>query len=486
MNRIGFIKYLIVIFFFGLHCSLTAQNSEEIVIPGIYAMPETETPIQQSTSTLVGSSVRTDLHKFMGYEILPARYLSMPFDVFIKNNISMYFVDVGFLLLMFFPILFLFPGKIGSEAKNGLLNFSMLILLVFLLVISIPTALLNANNLYSPGEGLAFLDSNPHSGTLGGLSDLINRIALKMYSPLYEIFSGFSGNQDSVTYPILIILFFGLILLINKRFQLHSNSTKSFIFFMMIYSFLWWMFGAGAAWYGIVIFSIPYIFLLKRIQNEALDLKTVRQKKINLLKGANVFLPVCIIWIFLVFTQRTSNYNPANENRGIYIYNIATAEYQAGNIKESKLTDVIFPFGTQFKKIINKDENSKIYTVSTALNFFIEKNDKRVFKDAFLEVFSNILSLVKTKEKVVEALKISGYEYILFDLNLASIDQAPEKTLTKNFTNFLNTLYDNPGVELILTDRTLKMNDSGQVVSGVFPVGSSIVNQGKFALFRIK
>ena len=477
--------FFLLLLFCGLQNISIAQEDEKVVIPGIYAMPEATTATTSVNSSSVASA-RADLHKFLGYEILPARYLSTPFDVFIKNNLGNFFIDVGLLLLMLFPILYFFSRTKVENRKSGLADFFMLCLLTLLLVISIPSGFLNQKGLSAPAEGLAYLDSNPQTGTLNNLSDAINRTMLGIYSPIHKLFSSVSGNEDSVTYPLLILLFLGLIFLIWSRIQAHSKATQAVIFFMVMYSFLWWVFGSGAAWYGIVIFSVPYIFLLKGMQNEAQE-TALSFKNLSPLAGkTGVLLFACVAWLFFAFTFRAANYNPVNKSRAAHIYIPPVIEYQAGNLKKTDLLNMNFPSAVQFEKIINRNEKKKVYRVGTQMNFFVKKNDSRSFPDTFLENFERLVQRYKTKEKVIKALKVSGFEYIVFDLTLANNDRTPEKSLTRKFTNFMNTLYNNPGVELTLTDRTLKMNDSGQVVSGVFPANASIANNGRLAVFRIK
>jgi len=475
------------LFFFGIQLVSNAQATKEVVIPGLYGMPQQNVQ-KQATAVVKNAAVREDLHRFMGYEVLPTRYLSLPYDVFIKTNVDAFFIDVGFILLLLFPVFFLFRTKNISIQQSLLLNVSFWLLGALLLIISIPSAFLNQQNIASPAEAITFIDANPRVGLLGGLSDSINSVALSLYTPLHNWFASFSGTQDGVTYPILIVLFLALIFLVKIRLQAHSTITKTMVFFMTIYACLWWVLGSGAAWYGILLFSVSYIFLIKGMELGAESKSDVwGWKDAPRLAGkSGILLIFSVIWLFMAFTHRAANYSPVSEERAKHIYIPPFIEYQAGNMGERQLLDYHFPMVSEFKTIVNKNDNGLIYRVGTNLNYFIKKNDQRVINDTFLDLFAQMVQRFKNKRKIIEALKMSGFEYIVIDLALANNDVTPDKTLTRKFTNLLNTLYNNPAVEVALTDRTIKMNDTGETINAVFQDKGTIVFAGQIAVFRIK
>lgn len=472
---------------FKVKKSKDTDKNDEIIIPGIYQMPELIETKGENKNDKVKNSVSEDLHRFMGYEILPARYLSLPYDVFIKTNISNFFTDVGFVLLLVLPLLFLLPGGNRFDWKSIVANLSFICLSIFFLIIAIPSALLNQNNMSKAADGLALLDSSESTGLLSAISNSTNRTLLNIYDPINEwLLANFSSN-DSVTYPLLILLFLIILSLVFIRVRNQSKVTQSFILVLLMYFFIWWLLGSGAVWYGILIFSVPYIFLLKSISSEKIEENESNRKFLNigsLRKYA--FLSISLIWVLLAFTQRAANYTPIDDERAQRIYFHKVLDYQMGNLNEQKVMDFHFPNIRQLVKPINKDKKSKVYMVGSPYKFFINKNDSRVLSDTYLDFFKQLIQQYKTKEQIIAELKAQGFKYIIFDLNMASYDVTPGKTLTRKFTQFMNVLYMNPNVELMSTDRKIKLYDSGQEIFDVFQDKGTIITSGNIGIFKIK
>lgn len=492
---------------FKLEKSKDNPDKEEIIIPGLYKMPdkievkddnkkgkvkegkvkEGEVKKGKVKKSKLKNSTSEDLHRFMGYEVLTARYLSLPYDIFIKTNISSFFTDVGFVLLLLFPILFLFFTGNDFSWRSIIANFSFIGLSILWLIISIPSAFLNSNNLTNAADGLKLLESNDSSGILGAVSNMTNQTLLKIFSPINEWFLVNPTLVDSLTYPLLILLFLVFLFLSFERIKKHSRITQSFILFLAMYFFIWWILGSGAPWYGILIFCLPYIFLLKSISDDDIeeDKTGLKFKNFGSLKKY-VFLSVSLVWVFLAFIQRAANYTPIDEERAQRIYFHKILDYQMGNLDKDKLMDFHFPNIRTLVKPINKDKKAFVYMVGSPFNYFIEKNDSRVFSDTYLDFFNEIIQQYKTKEQIIATLKAHGFRYIVFDLNMFSYDVTPGKTLTRKFIQFMNTLYMNPGVELMATDRKIKLYDSGEEIFDVFQDKGEITTSGNIGIFKIK
>lgn len=472
---------------FNINNDKNQSQPKEVIIPGIYQMPEGSDDTEKKKNKDLNNSISEDLHRFMGYEITPIRYLSIPYDVFIKTNISKHFTDIGFVLLLLFPIIFLFPSGKGFKMKLIITNLSFIIMCTALLIIAIPSAFMNKYKLSDPSEGLSLLGARKSSGFLGEISDLVNNTFLEIYGPIHNWLSTIYSAKDPITYSVLIFLFLVILTLMYARLKKHSITTQSIVLLTLMYFFLWWLIGSGVPWYGMFIFTITYIFLIKGINTEEIKLdQSNRISHFYIRSKKFLVLSICCAWVFLAFTQRTANYNPIDNERAKHIYYPSVLEYQIGNLSEERLMDYHFPSIRQLSKIINRDKKALVYRVGSPINFFIDKNDSRVLSDNFLDLYDKLIKQYKSKEQIIDALKQKGFKYIVFDLNLNSYDETPGKTLTAKFTQFLNTLYDNPKVELIATDRKVKLYETDQVIYTVFQDQGTIAAPGTIALFKIK
>ena len=104
----------------------------------------------------------------------------------------------------------------------------------------------------------------------------------------------------------------------------------------------------------------------------------------------------------------------------------------------------------------------------------------------YMDFFQLLIKHYKTKDQIIQKLKSEGFRYIIFDLNMMTYDKTPDKALTRKFVQFMNTLYNNAGVELMGTNRKIKLYDSGQEVFSVFQDKGEIVQSGTVGIFRIK
>jgi hypothetical protein len=72
------------------------------------------------------------------------------------------------------------------------------------------------------------------------------------------------------------------------------------------------------------------------------------------------------------------------------------------------------------------------------------------------------------------------------DLNLPLVDKTPDKSLTRKVDKLMSYIYQNPEMELVATDRQIKLNSNGQVVNAVFLNEGPLVKAGTFAVFRLR
>ncbi|MBX2875835.1 MAG: hypothetical protein KTR30_27190 [Saprospiraceae bacterium] len=461
------------------YCDTAAKAPvEAVIIPGIYAMPEVNN--SKTSAATSSSSSKEDMQKFLGYEILPVRYLSLPYDVFVKSNISSYFIDIGFLLLLFIPLLWVL--KLDRNPIYNLINIS---LLLSFLIISVPSAYLSIKNL-SISEGLMAISNQLSQSSFGEapishLNLWMHKIGLWLYQPIYELLSKVSGEQDVFTYPLLGILFVGAYLLLKRRVEDQKLPFKSLSVFMLSYFFFWLLLGAGGIWYGFLIACIPYLLMFKGITSSS-D-RYVFSRKIRV----GTALAFSAMWIFMAFAYRAGNYAldlKENETPKRILID-PVIQYQTGNIDAAASMNLVFPQYNQAIQVLNSEQESLVYSVGTFLSYFVRKNDERVFSDTFLDFFPQLVDRFQDKTKIMQALKANGFRFIIVDLQLSNNDYTAEKSLTKKFVNLLNSLYGNPMLELVATDRILEVKGQSSRIHAVFQDQGEVVHFGRFALFRI-
>ena len=150
------------------------------------------------------------------------------------------------------------------------------------------------------------------------------------------------------------------------------------------------------------------------------------------------------------------------------------------------MIDYHFPSVRHFTEIINNDRDALLYRVGTAFNFFIKNNEERVLSDNFLGLFEKLNRHYDTKEEVFEKLKTEGLKYMVVDLKISTYDLTIDKSLTRKFNHLMDALHNNANVELVATDRKIKLHKTGEEIFGVFPDNGDVIYEGDFALFKIK
>ena len=94
--------------------------------------------------------------------------------------------------------------------------------------------------------------------------------------------------------------------------------------------------------------------------------------------------------------------------------------------------------------------NDIVYRVWTFMKYFISDNSSRFMSDSLVQKFDNYI-YSDEKDITYDRFKKLGIEYILLDLNAATIDRDPARNLTRRYENLLEfTAYEK--LELIETD----------------------------------
>lgn len=170
-------------------------------------------PVANSNfNEIVIDTRREELQRYFGYELLLYRYLSVPFDITMNNNQYGNFLDIGFLFLIFIPVLILMLST-SKPIRFGVSLLTFILLFIFGMsnsyILSKSKSKVNTdlhtinsylNEVSLSQETYAVIDAN------------IAKVSLVLYKPFKFVGESVSGNKDYVTYPIILGLLFLLII----------------------------------------------------------------------------------------------------------------------------------------------------------------------------------------------------------------------------------------------------------------------------------
>jgi len=198
----------------------------------VFAQPEIKTEKKDKPGKIKGQAeiqkelIFEEIQRYLGYETLPARYLTIPYDVTMNANVDAYYVEIGFLMLMFIPLILL----IGLR-KKPLLGFGVMLLVLFLFIISTANGILMKNKLIRTAINEKTLSTDlSNIDATNSPMDFIDyfmievyKITYKLYTPIENFLLSFSGKEDFVTYPFLVFILFPLLFGILYFFLKESN-----------------------------------------------------------------------------------------------------------------------------------------------------------------------------------------------------------------------------------------------------------------------
>ena len=475
------LPFLLAGLFLCLSTGAPAQETPAVPPPPTEVLRQDTTAAAEKGTPAQGpTGRREDVNEFLGYEALNLeRYLSLPYDTFMNINMNAYFVEIGFLLLLLLPLAFLF-----KKGNAWWVNLAFMALSLLVLLLSAPSAYVNRNKIApeaAPDSLVQQLAATSFDETPLLAADLaLKQPLVAQYPALHAWMSGLSGDRDGVTYPVLLLLFLLLFALTEHRIRALPPVQAAAVGFLLVYAFLWWVLSSGITWYGLLMVPLALVYIVRGAVGAA-DWSTpggkVRQ---------GVVLALAAVWVAMAFTYRFANYEPTNEVKAKLPFMASVSEYQIGRQDEAYLLDKIFQQYEPATRAINMDDRSLVYRVGTFMPFFVEKNDKRVFSDNFLDFFRQLHEKYPDKVTLARLLRAYGFQYFIVDLNLPVNDNTPEQTLKAKYVDFMNFLYRNPQIELVTTDRRIRENGTGEVVNAVFPNIGQVEYAGWFAVFRIR
>ena len=433
------------------------------------AAAKSQEEILEERLSKVSSATKLDVHRFMGYEDLLPKYLSLPYDVSMNTNVKGPLFDIGYLLILFIPILLLFCIR-----ENVFRIILMLLLTCFYCTTSITGYSAAKRITQSEVQKVASkeLTKLSEEGDYLGIFKLtLFKITAVIGQPLLDAMNHISGKGDIVTYPFMLFLFLSLSFFFLKEYEALNYKKWFLFFFALVYVFYWWVLSAGIVYYGMLFFPLGFLLI-------TLAYKQLKNTN-KVIHFAFVGLTAC--WIISATSLRLANYAP--EKNAESMLNIAPMAYGLGKADKATTTNLAYPNFNVVLEKINSDPTARVYKAGTFFHYFINSNDIRVLEDNQLDKIARLQQkyVFQGNQAVIDALKRSGYKYILVDLNLSNVDNSPEKNLQKKIMKF-NDILGSSYVRLIGTDRIME-NQSGKPVYTIY--GTKMVNMGTFAAFEI-
>ena len=434
-------------------------------VVGLYA--------QNETPQIENSPIREEIQRYIGYEDLLPRYVSLPYDVTMNTNVQGEYLDMSFLLLALLPVVFLLGMR-----KHWWVAVSGILLLLLMLVLSVATGYGSIYNL-PPDQVMADIQKNIEMTSFSEAPVLWTSLRLRSlfvgaYEMMAPLLSQITGESDAVTYPLVLLSFLAVFYLLDVRLREHSVPVRAFVFLTLFFSFLWFLLSAGILWYGLLMIPAAIVLLMKGWTSVENTHGT---------PAKFVLWGILGVWLAMAYTYRMSNYNPADENTAKFAAYPIVMQYAAGQAETSDVLEQVFPQYERAVNFINQNDEDKVYRVGTYMNYFVSANNERVLSDNQLGLFSQLAERYPNKIELAQVFKSNNYRYFIIDLRTPEIDQTPEQSLRKKFEYFLRFLYQNPALELVATDNIIR-NENGQNVYEVF--GEDRVRQGNFAVYRIK
>jgi len=404
-----------------------------------------------------GDAKKEEIQRYIGYEDLLFRYLSLPYDSSVNVNLTANFVDIGFLYLMFLPLIFVILIRHRSKT---------LAIIVSLLCISMLLIATSNSYIYNPktGQGVKtdggqIMQQFPEDFSTIPVATAVSKmykVTTKMFTPFKKIGDYITGQSDHFTYPFLLLLFvftgFYMYTFLKDR-KSNTLITVGFLFFN--YSFFWLVLSSGIIWYGFLMLSLGFALII-------LMLKKLKEREPFHYKWVNTaFISMAIIWIVMSFVLRVGNINAGTHPslRGVGPFHPILYDYSSGAKTEKQVLNRLYPGFYDTVNKINRDPKTKIYQVGTSFTYFFKNNHKRVQVDNQLGLYNALTERYPDKNELVDVFKASGFKYIIIDFNTVTIDKTDSRSLSQKYSSFMNFIKDNPRTKLINTNRIVEVND---------------------------
>ena len=412
-----------------------------------------------------------EIIRYLGYEEVPVRYISLPYDATMSHNVTLNFMDIGFLLLMFVPLIFLWRAQGKMRIILGLL---MMIMCVFSIGSSHVLSA-DGGKLDSYSDNIdAFVQQMDGQPIYKAVVE-IYRFCGAIYQPIGKFIASLTDDgSDHITYLILLAILYALYFTYSK-FSTKKSADYLLGALILFYCFFMLILSAGIIWYGFLMFPLLYLEVARYS-----DVSPFYKK---------LFLGAGVVFVIMAYFLKVSNLNFINE-QGIGMIQPPVLAYNFSDVSQNEFYEGYYAnIGPALDKI-NANEDGLIFQAGTSISFLIKKNNDRVFKDGILNIFNQMVDKYKGKTLVTEALKASGFKYIIVSPTIVHVDQTPEKSLTRKFSRLLGYLDNNRHINLLATNRLVRVRDeNGRAIEKydfLYTSDVEVIQEGSYAIFEIR
>ncbi len=397
------------------------------------------------------TGIREEIHRYIGYEKGAPKYFSLPYDVSFGNNNSKRGNNIGYLFILFLPLIWLFKKR---SPKYSIIRSSLGILGLLVIGAISFLATFDSNKVHSISD---YVDKRFGFITEHG-ENIVESVSVpilslmnsgsSIFSPLYEVLE----NMPFFATFILLSVISLLILYFSSGNKEENPNYTAIKVFTVSFGALWFWFGNGINYYGLVMWFLLIVMITYWVGN----LSNRSYAISNFLKywswSAMAFY--LFINLFLLFSPQNDKWDKKKE-----LFNIPFLYQASSNMSSDEAINQVMPIVSKTIKALEQFPEGKVYRVGTFMNYHISNNRERVIEDNQLNYFNKIISWLKDPRDFVNILKKIGIKYIVFDLKIASIDKTPEQSLVKKATNFVTVLNNSSRIKLLYTDRVVKTID---------------------------
>ena len=411
-----------------------------------------------------------EIIRYLGYEETPVRYISLPYDATMSHNVEGNFMDIGFILLMFIPMLFVW------RVKNNMWRFVLGLLCLLMVVFSIGSShvlSIGGAKVFNQGDLISEYINSENPGFLNRFVANVYHQLGQIYAPVANGIDFLTSSADHITYVVLLAIIY---LLYFAYSQYSSRKTGMYLMgaLLLFYCFFMLILSAGIIWYGFLMFPLLYLEVTKYAS------KSKSYRTLLLVAGG--------LFIAIAYFLKVSNTNSRSDialgpvQPPVLAYNFSNA--RGNEVYEGYFRNI----GPALDQI-NAEDESLIYQAGTFTTYLIRNNNNRIFKDGILNIHNQLVDKYKRKSVVNKALKASGFKYIIVSPVLHIMDQTPDKSLTAKFQKMVSYLHNNPGLALLATDRLVRVADENGAPHNeynfLFGNDVEVLQNGQYAIFEI-